>query len=570
MERRLAAILAADVVGYSRLMGEDEAGTLATLSRLRKETIEPLITAHRGRVVKLMGDGILAEFASVVDAVNCAVAWQNSIADATLKFRIGVNLGDIIIEDGDIYGDGVNVAARLETISDPVGICISSIVHESLGNRVEVEFVDAGEHLVKNIAKPIRVYRWPAEARDHPSVENDKTVAGVSPTPPQHKPVISVTPFESLSNDSEAGFLCEGLAEDIITAIGNVSQLTVVAHKTAESSGGEAAGQRTVRYVLEGSVRKAGNRIRVSAHLLDKFSGVQCWAQRYDRDASDMFDVQDDLARNIVIAVHTELGAGSYTNRWQHGTNDFEAWQLTAKSFNEFQKHSPESMAKCAAMWDEAAALDPDYFSPRIASAYCYAHMALWKDPETASEYLAKAESAFEAAVAADPRDSRPYSAKRGIEIARGNHEAAIAAAKKGFELDPTERRTLAHAYMCAGMPEEALTQINKSIQDIPNYPGWFAMIKIQAHYMLDQLTEAVLEAENIVERAPDFYYGPVLLAALYVETDRLDDARDLGQKILQMYPESSTEMLVKSQGLKNAEHRERLSSALTRAGLPE
>lgn len=570
MERRLAAILAADVVGYSQLMGQDEVGTLANLSRLRKEKIEPLITAHRGRIFKLMGDGILAEFASVVDAVNCAVAWQNSIVGEALKFRIGVNLGDIIIEDDDVYGDGVNVAARLETISDPVGICISSIVHESLGNRVEVEFVDAGEHVVKNIARPIRVYRWPAEARDHPSNENHNTVADVSPTQTQHKPNISVVPFDNLSNDSEVGFLCEGLAEDIITAIGNVSQLTVVAHKTAQGGGGEAAGRQPVRYVLKGSVRKAGKRIRVSAHLLDTFSDVQCWAQRYDRDASDMFDVQDDLARNIVIAVHTELGAGSYTNRWQHGTNNFEAWQLTAKSFNEFQKHSPESMAKCAAMWDQAAALDSGYFSPRIASAYCYSHMALWKDPETAAEYLAKAESAFEAAVAADPQDSRPYSAKRGIEIAKGNYEAAIAAAKKGFELDPTERRTLAHAYMCAGMPEEALTQINKSIQDIPNYPGWFAMIKIQAHYMLDELTEAVLEAESIVERAPDFYYGPILLAALYVETDRLDDARDLGKKILQMYPEFSTDMLVKSQGLKNIEHRKRLTHALINAGLPD
>lgn len=570
MERRLAAILAADVVGYSQLMGQDEAGTLVALSRLRKEKIEPLIAAHRGRIFKLMGDGILAEFASVVDAVNCAVAWQRGIADESLQFRIGVNLGDIIIEDDDIYGDGVNVAARLETISDPVGICISSIVHESLGNRVEVEFVDAGEHVVKNIDRPIRVYRWPTGPRDHSSVEDRETVSIAAPTQPQHKPNISVVPFENLSNEGEVGFLCEGLAEDITTAIGNVAQLTVVAHKTAQDGGGAATGQQTARYVLEGSVRKAGKRMRVSAHLLDKFSGVQCWAQRYDRDASDMFEVQDDLARNIVIAVHTELGAGSYTNRWQLGTNNFEAWQLTAKSFNEFQKFSPESMAKCAAMWDRAAAIDPDFMSPRIASAYCYSQMALWKDPDTAAAYLAKAQDAFDAAVAADPLDSRPYSAKRGIEIAKGNYEAAIAAAKTGFGLDPNERRTMAHAYMCAGKPEEALTQINKSIEDIPNYPGWFAMVKIQAHYMLDQLAEAVLETENIIERAPDFYPGPVLLAALYVETDRLDDARDTGKKVLQMDPEFSIEIFVRSQGFKNIEHRKRLSHALTRAGLPE
>ncbi len=567
MERRLAAILAADVVGYTALMSADEAGTLEALKAHRADLFDPLTAKHNGRIVKLMGDGVLVEFASVVDAVQCALAIQRAIAetDSPIKLRIGINLGDVIIEGDDIYGEGVNVAARLESLAPPGGICISSVVQESLGLKVEASFTDAGERKVKNIAKPIRVYHWPA-AQDEPETEAaDDTVRDTSLALGGFKPTITISSFENLSKDEEVGFFCEGIAEDIETAIGNVDQLVVVTEQTG------ASGRQVARYVLDGSVRKGGNRLRISAQLKDSFAGVQCWAERYDRNADDLFEVQDDVTRKIVNALHTELGAGAYTDRWQHGTNNFEAWQLTAKSFNEFQKFSPDTMARCAAMWERAVAIDPDYHSPRIAAAYCHAHMALWQDGDEKEASLAKAQAAVDLVMAAAPEDSRPYSALRGIHLAKGEYEDAIAAARKGHELDPAgERRTYAHSYMCAGMPKEALVQINKSIREIPNYPGWFAYIKIQAHYMLGQLDQALAEANDVVRRLPEFYMGPVLQAALLVERDRVDEANEVAAKILKADPAFSTDMFVRSQGIKDAGHRNRLYEVLAAAGLPE
>ncbi len=582
MERRLAAILAADVVGYSKLMAENEAGTLVALKSHRVQIFDPAIAKHNGRLVKLMGDGVLVEFASLVDAVECAVAVQTACStadDKRVRLRIGVNLGDIIIDGGDIYGDGVNIAARLEAMAAPGGVCISSIVYESLGNRVDVAFVDAGEHEVKNIPRPIHVYHWTAKAGDARSAGDHRPVSDRLPATVPHRSTISVTPFENLSNDSELGFLCEGIAEDIITALGNISQLTVVRPTPAlgardgAGSLADTAARQPARYTLEGSVRKAGNRIRVSAQLLDSFSGIQSWAQRYDRDVGDMFQVQDDVARNIVIAVHGELGAGSYSDRWQRGTNNFEAWQLSAKSFHEFQKHSPDSIAKSAAMWDRAFAIDPDFLAPRAASAFCYAQMALWKDRKTAEEYIAKARSYIDIAMAAAPRDARPYSAKRAIEIAKGNYAEAIAAAQTACDLEPNEPSCVANlalAVMCADEPRKALALMTKATQEISNYPGWFATVKIQSHYMMGNLAEAVHEAEDILRRAPDFYAAPVLLAALNAELGRVDEARKMGEKVRQMDPQFSVETFVKSQGLKNIEHRERLFTALTSVGLPE
>ena len=273
MERRLAAILVADVVGYSQLMAADEAGTLTALKAHRAELFDPLTAKHNGRIVKLMGDGVLVEFASVVDAVQCAVAIQEALSeqDGEIKLRIGINLGDVIVEGDDIYGDGVNVAARLETLAPPGGICISSVVQESLGLKIETKFADAGEHQVKNIAKPIRVFHWPAGNDDLEAEGAGGATPANKPLPSGHKPTISIKSFENLSMDDELGFFCEGIVEDIETSMGNVNQLVVVTEAAI------SLGQQTARFVLEGSVRKAPNRLRISAQLQDTFAVVQGW-----------------------------------------------------------------------------------------------------------------------------------------------------------------------------------------------------------------------------------------------------------------------------------------------------
>ncbi len=571
MKRRLAAILASDVVGYSRLMAQDEAGTLDALREHREKLFEPETARRGGRIVKLMGDGALVEFPSVVNAVEAALAIQRDLADGDgpLKLRIGINLGDVMIDGSDIYGDGVNVAARLEALAEAGGICISSIVHESLGNRIDAVFADAGEHEVKNIARPIRVFRWLPQGAA-PAAPSQPLI----PAELKRDNTIVVSQFENLSDDTEVGYFCEGLAEDIATALGTIAQLTVVSEEHL-ADGRKAApdGRETAHYVLAGKVRKAGNRIRVSAHLVDRQTGIQRWAERFDRDASDLFAVQDDVTRNIVIGVHTALGAGAYTNQWQWGTENLEAWQLMAKGFHEFQKFSPDSMAKTVAIWEQALAKDSNYLAPLIGAAYCYSYLALISQAEAARDYISKAQANVERAAAEAPSDVRLYSAKRGIEIALGNFDAAVAAAETALELEPNNaacRGTYAMALMSADRPADALAQLTKAAQDMTSLAGWMVMAQIVCNYMLGNISEALRISRDIVAREPAFYPGPVLAAALAAESGLADEAASMRGKVLDMDPHFSAERFVRSQGLKNADQRERLFQALAKADLPQ
>ena len=565
MKRRLAAILAADVVGFAGLMERDETGTLEALHAHREGLFNPVTAEHGGRIVKLMGDGTLVEFPSVVDAVEAALAIQRAMAEDTsnIVLRIGINLGDVIIEGEDIYGDGVNVAARLEALAEPGGICISSVVHESLGTRVGVSFSDAGDFKVKSVSRPIRVFRWPARH----SATNSRS--SLVPEELLRGQTISVSRFEHLSNDEELKYFCEGITQDIITAFGNIEQLTVLEGEHRDNRNAQING---AHYLLSGNSRKAGNRIRTSAKLVDQRTGVQVWADRFDRDATDLFDVQDNVTRNIVIAVHTNLGAGSYTNRWQWGTEDFEAWQLMAKGFHEFQKFSPESFAKAVTAFEQALAIDPDYMAPLLASAYCYGQLAWIDEDDAALTLIAKAEVAVERAVEAAPEDVRRFAAIRAIEIARGNFDAAVDAAQTALDMAPTDsytRATMAFALMNAGRAEEALAQAAKAERDMPSTPGWFDTAKVQSHYMLGNLAEAIQTARDAIARSPDLYPVRALLVALAGELDQSDEVETTRTYVLQMEPQFSAKRFVRWCGLRDEKHRERVLNALVDAGLP-
>src|SRR5262245_15251746 len=310
VKRKLAAILAADVVGYSRLMGADEAGTLAALKCHREAVFDPAVATHNGRIVKLIGDGVIAEFGSVVDAVSCALSVQRSGASTqnqsasqpAIILRIGINLGDVIIEGDDIYGDGVNIAARLEPLAEPGGICVSSIVNESVGNRIDVRFQDSGEISVKNIDRPIRVWKW------HPSATT-LTAARSNAAKPEASVAaasIAVLPFTNMSGDPEQEYFSDGVSEDIITDLSKIAGLTVIARNSSFTYKGRSVDVRTigrdlgVRSVLEGSIRRAGNRVRITAQLIDAATGAHLWADRYDRDLTDIFEVQDEVVERIV------------------------------------------------------------------------------------------------------------------------------------------------------------------------------------------------------------------------------------------------------------------------------
>src|SRR6201987_2578304 len=319
VNRKLAAILAADVVGYSRLMGVDEEGTLAALKQHRQVVFDPAVAAHNGRVVKLIGDGTIAEFGSVVDAVHCALAVQRSnglVPDEALRqpkivLRIGINLGDVIIEGDDIYGDGVNIAARLEPLADPGGICVSSIVNDSIGNRIDVQFQDTGDITVKNIDRPIRVWKWRPGAR--PDVSKGKNDKADKPLPNVATASIAVLPFTNMSGDAEQEYFSDGISEDIITDLSKIAGLTVIARNSSFTYKGRSVDIRIVgrelgvRSVLEGSIRRAGKRVRITAQLIEATNGAHLWADRYDRDLTDIFEVQDDVTQRIVEALKITL-----------------------------------------------------------------------------------------------------------------------------------------------------------------------------------------------------------------------------------------------------------------------
>ncbi len=565
MQRRLAAILAADVVGYSRLMGVDEAGTLKRLKALLAELIGPAIETHKGRVVKLMGDGILAEFPSVVEAVNCSVEIQKAVAirepeladGQRMQLRIGINLGDIIIENSDIYGDGVNIAARLESLASPGGICISSLVHESLGSRVEAVFSDAGRHEVKNIAKPIQVFRWPAEECGEASRKE------LVPREVLRAQTIAVSTFGNLSEDSDLGFFCEGVGQDIVTAIGTIGQLTVVAEKARKSSN---------HFVLSGQARRGGKRIRVSARLVNSDTGVQVWAERFDRDADDLFQAQDDIARKIVIAVHSTLGAGSYTNRWQWGTDNFEAWQTMARGFREFQIFSPDSMQNAAAEFEVALGIDPDYLAPLMAGAYCYGHLAWIAEGAEKEALIVRADAAARRAIEIAPGDVRPYAALRAIEFARGRPNLGVEAAETALGMTPSDsycRATLAFALTSANRPEDALAQMAKAARDIPNPPGWLAQSRIHCLFMLGRPAEALMTARETMARLPDLYSAPILTAGLSAELGKEGEATALRLAVLEKDPSFSANTFVDWQGLSDPTYQGCLAQALAKAGFP-
>jgi adenylate cyclase len=366
MARRLAAILAADVVGYSKLMAEDEAGTLAALKTHRAELFDPETTKRGGRIVKLMGDGALVEFPSVVDAVKCALAIQRALAgdNDKIKLRIGVNLGDVIIDGEDIYGDGVNVAARLEALAEPGGIAISGIVHEGLGNRVEADFIDAGEQQVKNIARPIRLFRWSPVQLSKPKTQDQKTSG---------RPSIAVLPFTNMSSDEEQEYFSDGITEDIITELARFNSLFVIARNSSFQYKGQSpkiqdvGSALGVQYVVEGSVRKSGNRVRITAQLVEAATGNHVWAERYDRDLEEIFAVQDEVVREIVTAVPGALDAAAIQRaKPTDNTTAYElllrAWQVRNRDWGSHEARD---------LYEKVIAADPQ-------CALAYAHLANW------------------------------------------------------------------------------------------------------------------------------------------------------------------------------------------------
>jgi adenylate cyclase len=448
LERRLAAILAADVVGYSRLMGADEAGTLERLMALRKELVQPQISGRGGRIVKLMGDGLLAEFPSVVEAVQCAADIQEAMtgreAEAAealrIALRIGVNLGDVIVEGSDLYGDGVNVAARLEALAEPGGVCVSGTVFDHVDGKVELDFADLGEQRVKNIDQPVQVYRIVWEGSADPGASPGATAMATPPAPAKaaDKPSIAVLPFTNMSGDPEQEYFSDGITEDIITELSRFKDLSVVSRNSSFAFKGKAASLREVgerlgvTYLVEGSIRKAGNTVRVTAQLIDAQNDNHIWAERYDRSLEDIFEVQDDVVRRVASTLVGRLEHERQVRTRRQSESQLQAYDLYLRGRELFFNWTKEDNAKARDFLAAAIAIEPDHAAALALTAEVRLRMWLngWsEDPE---QDRAESFEAAKRAIAVDDQDSRVHTAigllyiwNRNLDRARHHFETA-------------------------------------------------------------------------------------------------------------------------------------------------
>src|SRR6266851_3236291 len=447
VERRLAAILAADVAGYSRLMGVDEEGTLAALKTLRVELCDPKIKEHHGRIVKTTGDGLLVEFGSVVDAVRCAVEVQREmgvrnaevLAERRIEFRMGINLGDVIKDRGDIFGDGVNVAARLEALAEPGGICVSRVVRDQVRDKLDFTFDDTGEQQVKNIARPVRVYRVGARAAGAPAAETSAVAAPALP----EKPSIAGLPFQNLSGDSEQEYFADGIVEDIITALSRNRAFFVISRNTTFTYKGPAvdvarvARELGVRYVLEGSVRRAGNRVRITAQLIDAGTGRHLWADRYDRELADVFAVQDEIARTITGELAPGIISAEMQQARRKDPGQLDAWDRMMRAHWHIRRFTREDMAEARRLLVEAIVLDPANAMALSDLSIAHHFEACFGWREDVAQSFARSGEAARRAVAIDDSDAYAHTALAIFDSFSGRHEEAQHRLRRALDLDP-------------------------------------------------------------------------------------------------------------------------------------
>jgi adenylate cyclase len=478
MERRLSAILAADVVGYSRLMGANEVGTLTSLKSHRAELIDPSISEHQGRIVKLTGDGMLIEFPSVVNAVECATEIQREMPvrnsaiaeDRRIEFRIGINLGDVIVDDDDIFGDGVNVAARLESVAKPGGVAVSQSVRDNVGNRLELTFEDIGEQQLKNIEFPVRVYN--VLLGDAPSRSQSAAQTVVADA---DKPSIAVLPFNNMSGDPEQEYFSDGISEDIITDLSKVSGLFVVGRNTSFGYKGmspqlqKVASDLGVKFLLEGSVRKAGQRVRVNAQLIDGTNGGHLWADRYDRDLTDIFAIQDEITQSIVEQLKIRLLPKEKKAITQAPTADVEAYNYYLKGRQFSHNFTKASLFLAREMFAKAVEVDPNYARAYAGMASCDSRLKTWhKVPIDLDEILSIAAKALEL----DPNLGEAYAAQGEALNASMRKEEAAVAFERALELDPNNFEAhLFYARFCVtqGNLEQAAEHYMRALEIRPD-----------------------------------------------------------------------------------------------------
>jgi adenylate cyclase len=587
MERRLAAILAADVVGYSRLMERDEEGTLVALKALRSELFDPTIAEHKGRIVKLMGDGALVEFTSAVDAVQCAVAIQRTMhrrnvdlpTDRSLEFRIGINLGDVIVEGEDLYGDGVNIAARLEALAEPGGIYVSEVVHQSIGSKLDLDFEDLGEHQVKNIARAVHVFRVRFAAEAVKPEQADVGAEARLAIP--HKPSIAVLSFTNMSGDPEQEILSDGISEDIITALSKIRWFFVIARNTTFTYKGQAvdvkqvAEELGVRYVLEGSVRKAGNRVRVTAQLIDAATGNHVWAERYDRDLSDIFALQDEMTQTIVGAIEPELGNVERERARRKPPDSLDAWSCYQRGLWHLYRFTKADNDEAEQMFQRAVELDPGFSGAFMGLATVGYWNVLFGHAESPEETLADAFAAARTAVSLDDKDAMAHWALGRVYTQMGESEAAIAESETALAINPSFAHahfSLGWALVLAGRMEEALPRFDQALRLNPHDPSlWtFFIGRAVALLLLHRYAEAADDARHSVRQPSANFLAPAVLASTLGHLGETEDARAALERVYQLRADFSSSLVGQLLQFRDETALACFLDGLRKAGLPD
>jgi TolB-like protein/class 3 adenylate cyclase len=570
-QRRLAAILAADVAGYSRLIEADEQGTLGRLKALRAEVIDLKIADHRGRIVKTTGDGLLVEFSSVVDALGCAAEVQAAMAASNaplppghrIDYRIGIHQGDIVVEDGDIFGDGVNVAARLEGLAEPGRICVSTRVQEDAAGRLDLAFEDIGKQSLKNIARPVRVFRVRSPLPNPPPLAGEGRV-GVLPLP--DKPSIAVLPFANLSGEPEQEYFADGMVEEIITALSRIRWLFVIARNSSFTYKGQAVDVKQVgrelgvRYVLEGSVRKAGGRVRITAQLIDATHGAHLWANRFDGSLEDVFELQDQVAISVAGVIEPALQAAETARSAKHPTNDLTAYDLYLRAYALDLTSAPEALR----LLDQAIERDPHY-GPALALAanfHSQRCIAGWsQDPEAACRMGADLARRALRAGADDP--STIVDAAGPLAFFGDDIGAMMSLVDRALALNPSFARgwnNSALLSLFAGQPERAIEHAETALRLSPRARvGTTLGIIGTAHLVSRHFEEALPKLLLAIQEAPIFPVPYRWLASCYAHMGRLDEARDVVKRLRALTPV----VVPPATQFRNPEHRELLLSGL-------
>jgi len=623
IQRKLKAIFSADVQGYSKLMGDDDESTVNTITAYR-EIMANLIEKHQGRVVDAPGDNILAEFGSSLNAVLCAIEIQRKLdtengklADnRRMNFRIGINLGDILHKNDRIYGDGVNIAARLENLADPGGICISRGVYEHVEGKLDAGFADLGPHTVKNIRKPVRIYKVLLGSGD-----NSKSAGTIAPKglnrrlmiaaiivmvaiiggaviwylqtkpkfeaasidrmayPLPDKPSIVVLPFENYSDDARLNFFASGLTEDLTASLSRAPDLFVISRNSAATYKGKpidikvVAEEQGIQYVLEGSVQKAGDKLRITIQLVDALSGRHLWAERFDRQPKDIFALQDEIVKNVIVELQVELTQGASARVASRGTNSLEAWLLRIEAQGEFIKFTREGMIRARELYEAAHKADPNWSRPLagLASIDWYEAKQGWSTYK--EESIQSGMELAQRAIQIDPDSPLGYQTLGNLYALTGQGERSIELRRKAAELAPNDLVAvagLATRLKDFGREQEAVNLFEQAMRMSPKHPWWVPYAYGVTLHLVGRKEEAVQSFKKAITLNPNHVLPRAFLAAVYADLGRIDEANAAAKEVIRLDPKFTATRLMQSHTLHDPVKDAKFRNLMQRAGLPD